>query len=782
MAQSNNPLLNETSQLEVTTLTESLGNKHPMSSPKLLGGNQGLTWQFLVPLGAQSLSILDPTIFSSKNSELDFSNNLFKDSPFFSEYRTATPKYNATKQVSPVVTSSSTATNISNTQSELPSSIIQPKQEIFTTNIEKIPELASASLSGSKIEGSNINASIASDGEGVSVQLKPEVANSKFPQITSVNDVAIPFNQFDSIEPASSKSSSIPETITSQVNRTTIPEKELSSLAAFTFTSDSIFAQTAFVNSETPVKPVSDVNETIAESRIIQPAIEVENHSINNVTSVQRAIQFSKEQNTGSESEIILTNPHVEMRSHSSVPNLQESLPASEKLTVTNTTKPEVPDTQATELPELFATANAQSTQENQNFAVSTQAIISSSVASDIPIQRKSIETKTPTLSSVTTAQDSQLTQINQPTNEIVSSIAATSVQRQEENNQTSSVHSKLTTDLSKADSLVLSPMQAIAPVTSLIPIQPKTDFNSLLEADQKRELSESKSSVSQAMNLTQPKNFDCAHRPTEHTHKKQDNVIGQDSIPQVSQSLLVNQTPTLQPHTETTALALPVETATNIIEAVAHGEHFVNAKSALSIFEQAPQVNNQISDTAPIVNSSVGNQTSIIQTQTSTADTLTKNSQSQTLPQLPQVLQNITVLDSLAANQSLRQPIASNIPPPINSPKSDRSQSVTTVSASNVSSWSDIRNSAKKQTTLVQRKLDTQNSSSVNTVIQAGANQPEAIRLSNQQGVSTTEESNSEVSQSIETLAQAIYEKVRYRLRIQQERHGRGYTGRLSW
>ncbi|MFN6527216.1 hypothetical protein [Nostoc sp. ChiSLP03a] len=405
MAESNNAPLSETSQSKLTKSTESLSKKDTLSPHKPLGSNQGLTPQFLVPLGVQSLSILDPIIFSSKNSESDFSNNLFEDSPFFSEYRAATPKDNATKQVSrDLVTSSST------------------KQ---------------------------------------------------------------------------------------------ILQKKLDST----------------------ISPLQSSNLT-------------------------RKLQRS-----------------------------------------------EFSDTQA-------------------DFAVNFELNNTQHEAADIEDRPESV---------------------------IV-------------------------------DSLALSPMQAIAPVTSLIPkVQSKTDFHSF---------------------------------------------------------------PTLQPHTETTALA---------------SDRNITAESSSLLKNSVSDLGNMI-QRAPIT------------------DTPARNSQSGTLLQLPQVLQNIMVLDSLASKRSLSQYAASNIvtQSSTNSPKSDR----TTVSGSNVSSWSDIGNSVKSKTTSVQRKMSKQNSSSVNTLIQAkGANDPETIRLSSQQAfVNTTEESSSEVSKSIETLAQAIYEKVKCRLRIQQERHGRGYTGRSSW
>ncbi|MEH1778443.1 MAG: hypothetical protein V7L26_04720 [Nostoc sp.] len=405
MAKSNNAPLSETAQPKLAKSTESLSKKDPLLPHKPLGGNQGLTPQFLVPLGVQSLSILEQTIFSSKNSESDFSNNLFEDSPFFSEYRDATPKHNATKQVSrDLVTSSSTK------------QILQQKLE-------------------------------------------------------SINS---------------------------------------------------------------PLQP-------------------------SNLTKKLQRSEFS--------------------------------------------------DTQA-------------------DFAVNFESDNTQHKTDDIEDRAESV---------------------------IV-------------------------------DSLALPPMQAIAPVTSLIPkVQSKTDFDSF---------------------------------------------------------------PTLQPHTETTALA---------------SDSNITAESSFLIKNSVSDLGNMIQPAA-------------------ITDTPARNSQSGTLLQLPQVLQNIMVLDSLASKPSLSQYATSNIvtQSSTNSPKLDR----TTVSGSNVSSWSDIGNSVKSKTTSVQRKMSKQNSSSVNTLIQAkGANDSETIRLSSQQTfVDTTEESSSEISKSIETLAQAIYEKVKCRLRIQQERHGRGYTGRSSW
>ncbi|MEM7713031.1 MAG: hypothetical protein AAF349_05545, partial [Cyanobacteria bacterium P01_A01_bin.68] len=56
-----------------------------ISSSEPLGNNSPLLPQFLVPLGTQSISILQPKIFSPKLID-DFSGTTFENSPFFDEF------------------------------------------------------------------------------------------------------------------------------------------------------------------------------------------------------------------------------------------------------------------------------------------------------------------------------------------------------------------------------------------------------------------------------------------------------------------------------------------------------------------------------------------------------------------------------------------------------------------------------------------------------------------------------------------------------------------------
>ncbi|UBF30556.1 hypothetical protein K9N68_35865 (plasmid) [Kovacikia minuta CCNUW1] len=79
MAASDSPSSHSQSETEALPAVEPLGLKQPLLPTKPLGVNQ----QFLVPLGARSLSVLDPTIFSSNLIQADFLDNPFQDSPFF---------------------------------------------------------------------------------------------------------------------------------------------------------------------------------------------------------------------------------------------------------------------------------------------------------------------------------------------------------------------------------------------------------------------------------------------------------------------------------------------------------------------------------------------------------------------------------------------------------------------------------------------------------------------------------------------------------------------------
>ncbi|AKG20503.1 hypothetical protein [Calothrix sp. 336/3] len=77
--------MSESTNLQ-TENAENLGIKDPILPAKPLGQTT-LTPQFIVPLGTQSISILDQNIFSPKLENNDVLGGDFQDSPFFSDYQ-----------------------------------------------------------------------------------------------------------------------------------------------------------------------------------------------------------------------------------------------------------------------------------------------------------------------------------------------------------------------------------------------------------------------------------------------------------------------------------------------------------------------------------------------------------------------------------------------------------------------------------------------------------------------------------------------------------------------
>lgn len=80
MSDSDTPPIRDRPDLDSPT-EEPLGLKNPLLPARSLGLNQ----RFLVPLGAQSLSVLDASIFQSDRIQRDFLDSPFQDSPFFSD-------------------------------------------------------------------------------------------------------------------------------------------------------------------------------------------------------------------------------------------------------------------------------------------------------------------------------------------------------------------------------------------------------------------------------------------------------------------------------------------------------------------------------------------------------------------------------------------------------------------------------------------------------------------------------------------------------------------------
>ena len=102
-----------------------------ISSSEPLGNNSPLLPQFLVPLGTQSISILQPKIFSPKLID-DFSNTTFEDSPFFDEFH---PQISAKTETQQIQRNS----EIIQKQPELSTSIksVNPTEKILSHNYDE---------------------------------------------------------------------------------------------------------------------------------------------------------------------------------------------------------------------------------------------------------------------------------------------------------------------------------------------------------------------------------------------------------------------------------------------------------------------------------------------------------------------------------------------------------------------------------------------------------------------------------------------------------------------
>ena len=183
-----------------------------------------------------------------------------------------------------------------------------------------------------------------------------------------------------------------------------------------------------------------------------------------------------------------------------------------------------------------------------------------------------------------------------------------------------------------------------------------------------------------------------------------------------------------------------------------------------------------------------------------SDAETTIQRSEEQNIPQLPTVLQNLTVLDPLTSINSPQVDITSS-PTQINqSPQNQvqrkvekQLQPTSTIpdalinNASSSSGWSDFNHLVKGQTTptRILRQTISQNNSKNRTIQAKSSENIATVRVSNQS--SESKEKSDEVAdatdkKSLEKLAVVVYEQLKQRLRIEQERHGRGYHGRISW
>ena len=211
---------------------------------------------------------------------------------------------------------------------------------------------------------------------------------------------------------------------------------------------------------------------------------------------------------------------------------------------------------------------------------------------------------------------------------------------------------------------------------------------------------------------------------------------------------------------------------------------------------------------------------------------------QPDSIPQLPQVLQNLTVLRSLTQPQPLAQPLdasdttvqakslqsqslqaaplqatntpnlplisaipTANVPAALSLEQSVLNRKPEPVKVASTSSdrsrqWSTLNELVQGQTTPTRRGLAAKTAPS-QKLLPGKANSPTIqakfsesstpVRVTRQTSPTIRRQGDDQDEDVddvdyLETLAQAIYDRLRQRMRIEQERHGRDYSGRLPW
>ena len=211
---------------------------------------------------------------------------------------------------------------------------------------------------------------------------------------------------------------------------------------------------------------------------------------------------------------------------------------------------------------------------------------------------------------------------------------------------------------------------------------------------------------------------------------------------------------------------------------------------------------------------------------------------QPDSIPQLPQVLQNLTVLRSLTQPQPLAQPLdasdttvqakslqsqslqaaplqatntpnlplisaipTANVPAALSLEQSVLNRKPEPVKVASTSSdrsrqWSTLNELVQGQTTPTRRGLAAKTAPSQklspgkanSPTIQAKFSESSTpVRVTRQTSPTIRRQGDDQDEDVddvdyLETLAQAIYDRLRQRMRIEQERHGRDYSGRLPW
>ncbi|XGW00368.1 MAG: hypothetical protein ACAF41_15705 [Leptolyngbya sp. BL-A-14] len=172
----------------------------------------------------------------------------------------------------------------------------------------------------------------------------------------------------------------------------------------------------------------------------------------------------------------------------------------------------------------------------------------------------------------------------------------------------------------------------------------------------------------------------------------------------------------------------------------------------------------------------------------------------------LPLVLQPLSTLEPLTSSANFFSRASATPPsvqassqttPPSNpSPTQQPSKQVVKVDRP-TTSWSNFSDLVQRQVTPSARSSDRSTAAqatpshsvaaalaSTSEMIQRQPAQPETVRISRHDQLQsmTTQPSDAVDAKDLEQLAQVIYQQLRQRLRIEQERHGRDGSGRLPW
>ena len=647
-------------------------------SSEPLGNNSPLLPQFLVPLGAQSISVLQPKIFSPKLID-DFSTSTFEDSPFFDEFHPPD---------------------------------IQQKPESNTPQISKF----------GNIESSEVVTQRVSD-----IVSKSELDNSTVEEEFTTSDIQ---QQSQSITPQISKFGNIESSEVIQQRVSDIVSKSELDYSTIGTVEDSPLTQDLIQLSPQNQNPVVDSQTTIpTQTQENQNPIHSDIGTVKDSLQTQDLIQLSPQ----------TQNPVVNSQINIPSQTRDNQNPINSDIGTVN----DLPQTQDLIQPSPQNQNPIHSDIGTVNDSPPTQDLIQRSpqnqnpvVNSQINIPSQTQNNQNPIYSDIGTENDSPATQdliqrSPQNQNSVVDSQTTIPNQTQENQNPIHSDIGTVTDSSSTQDLIQLSPQNQNPVVNSQTTIPNQTDIGTVTD-----------SSPTPSQIQLSPENTSSSN-----TSVDENSLLSTDTNFPENQSII-------QPFSET-----------NISED--------------SAYQKIQKINNDYEDNRSVKN------TEIIQTSTDTETTIQQSSEKK-LPQLPTVLQNLGVLDSLATQSSTKvnQSSPNTIHRTAQEPKIQPTSTVPDAFINN-SGWSDFNQLVQGQTTptkILREKISQNNSKNADTRVQAKSldNIP-TVRVFNQhsKNKSQTQVDKTTDNKALDSLAIIVYEQLKQRLRIEQERHGSGYRNR---